>query len=188
MQQQPQPEKSFKQKTEEMLNIGTLIIEVLSKYSLVFVRRNIGPYGLGVHAFIAFFVLLVIAASEQDPKVWQFLGVWLLTCASQSGRTRRLMRKGWRPHSRWGGEPHLARMIVRSERLAYAFEPILILLIGMGLAMWSTTVGGLFVISGIALLGSRMAESHQLQVQVQRMHDAKLEQQRVMDAYERSLK
>lgn len=92
-------------------------------------------------------------------------------------------RPGPRYHTRYGGEPELARLLRRTpEWKVKALEPVIVLLAGMSLLRWDEPLGSYVMASAAGLFITGAAGLRFQTIRALDMHDALIEQR---DAAER---
>jgi hypothetical protein len=169
----------------DMLGLLLLLANAHATCVTIFTRSRFGVEALGVRGLAAF-VLMVVYGGLRAPGMFLYLGVWLLALMIQRISTFRLVRQGWRAHSRYAGYPALAMKLPGvSERTAVMLiEPLLCVLVGALIYCTVSEGVGVFVMLSFVSLLFRLALDQEItRKRVQKMRDAELEQRYLADRF-----
>jgi hypothetical protein len=125
MSQNPQQESQGPSRGA-VLGLVLLVANAHATCVTVFTRSHFGVEALGVPG-VAALVLMLAYGCLRAPEMFVYLGCWLVALIIQRIGTFRLVRQGWRAHSRYAGYPALAmRLPWVTERVAVTLiEPLL---------------------------------------------------------------
>src|SRR5947207_1696600 len=103
-----------------------------------------------MNALWAILLMTLVAGLGDSPAMMWFFFAWIGAVACQRAKTFKLVRQGWREHSKYWGYPALAKMIpgVSENAAMMVVEPMICMIGGTLLCYIDTTLGG-FVILGM---------------------------------------
>jgi hypothetical protein len=184
MSQNPQQESQGPSRGA-VLGLVLLVANAHATCVTVFTRSHFGVEALGVPG-VAALVLMLAYGCLRAPEMFVYLGCWLVALIIQRIGTFRLVRRGWRAHSRYAGYPALAmRLPWVTERVAVTLiEPLLCVLAGAVIfCTVSEAVGEFVMLSFASLLFRQGIEQEITRKRVQKMRDAEIEQRYIADRF-----
>jgi hypothetical protein len=153
----------------------------------VFLHVGFGSEVLGLGALYGLILLVVVAAGSGDPAMFVFLVVYVAALLLHRINGVRLAASGRVCHSQYWGTPWLAYIPgLRDERRALVLELLLCLVGGALLLGVSQTLAAYVMVGFLSLGGSLALYWELMRRRVQQLHDAKIEQQSVVDEYHRT--
>lgn len=141
------------------------------------IRSRHGSEAFGIRAVVALVIMALFTEGRWTSPMGVYLAIWLIFLVYRRIETLNNWRKGNRIHSRYIGDPWLAMRFrfIKDEKQARTFEPVMCLLLGAALAVFSPVLGGL-VMAGFVSLGLCMAIDHfAVYKRLQHMSDAAME-------------
>jgi hypothetical protein len=193
-QQQQQHELADK---KTAFNLMMILAAAMTTSVTVFLRIRFGPEALGKRGVVCLVLLCLVAGFSREPVYLYYLAVWFCAFAYLRITTLRLVAKGWRPHSMSGGYPIVALRLgrflgVQNESTAKLIvEPLLCLGISFILDDMAHTyqmrelylLGWWFFMCAFAIAFESFLFDHLQKKRVQAMHDARLEQEYLMQQF-----
>lgn len=127
--------------------------------------------------------MVLMLAGTGEAGFYYFM-TWLFFMCANRALSQKNERLGVAIHSRYAGDPWLARWVCKSDDFAKRYvEPLICFGVGVGLMPVSEILGA-FVMSGMVSLGVVQAIEWQLtRVRVMQMRDAEIEQRYHADLY-----
>lgn len=185
--QDQQPKRS---ESENTMNWVMLVMQMYSTSVEVFLHRHLGERYLG---FQAFGVLILVPChayflqGEDLTLLMWFLMAYLVACVLQRiGMVKRKWQGVIQP-SRYNGFPWLLGPKSRIDEIVFKHwvEPLLVALLGIGLAAVDTALCSYLIAAGIALYlkGQMISQLHG--AQILDMQDAMFDQQRRAEQFRR---
>jgi hypothetical protein len=149
-----------------------------------FLRRGFGREALGVNGIVAALIILIYAWVTNSPEMITVFWVFLAAVAYQRVYGFRQRANCQVVHSRYAGDPVVAKCFAKSERVAReVVEPLICIVAGACLWSWSEPAGRFVLCGSFALLASRGVDTQVTRNRVQAMHDAAIEQRIVADVF-----
>jgi hypothetical protein len=144
-----------------------------------FIRRDFGSDALGLPAFLAMLLMLMVGGLGRVPDMFTYLCFWFGALIIQRTKTAELVRRGVIRHSRYEGDPWLAFCIPFVHKTSIAkglIEPVLCLAAGAALETVSHELG-VFVMAGAVSLAVVEGIHRELnRKRLTAMRDAEIEQ------------
>jgi hypothetical protein len=163
----------------EAFGLLYLTVSVHSACVTPFLRVGFGWEGLGLPAILAIPFVFTVAAIKQAPEMTWFLPVWFVAVVVQRIITAVNHSRGIRVHSRFQGIPWFAMRVlrVRKDRMArLLIEPLLCVLAGLCLTLWSEVTGGFIAAAALSLIVKATIDLQTVDRRLQQMRDAHIEQ------------
>jgi hypothetical protein len=176
---------------KQNFNVLYMLCTFHQRAIIVPLRKNFGVEALGFPCLLALVVMVLWATFSHDILMWWYIALWFVFFLHRRMQAVALAKTG-RIHSRYDGWPDLAKGSL-SEKFARMFgEPILVGIAGYLALQWYIAEGmnyrGLpyFLLAGCFTLPFVEAANQIMwRRRSQAMMDARLEQQAVMDDFQR---
>ena len=141
------------------------------------IRSCHGSESFGIKAIIAMVFMAALTEGRWASPMGLYMVVWFTFLVYRRIETFNLWRQGVVIHTRFIGYPWLAMKarFIKDEQQARTFEPVMCLILGAALCVFSPTVG-LFVMGGFISIAACMGiEQFGVYKRVQHMNDAQIE-------------
>jgi hypothetical protein len=173
-QEQPQQQNDFRQ----AVNVCFAIANAHAACITPFIRHSFGSNYPGICGLFAVILMFFTAAESRDPRMLDYLAIWMVVVVLQRIRSFALRRRGLSVHSYYAGLPWLAMLVPfsKTENQAKNFEPILCLVIGGFVGIWSPTVGGFVMAGFVSLTVIQGMQAEMRSRQLTAMRDLQIEQ------------
>ena len=177
---QQQENNKRKSSPGDSLSLLGFIASVHATALTPFIRRGFGIRANewnGVGAMIL--IILWWCGAPHDPVMGYYLICWFLALLFQKAYTLRRIRQGDKIHSRYWGDPWLAKFVpfCRSDATARRFEPGMCFLIGLSLIGVSEALAALWICGFVSLTVVLCMERVVTEARLQAMDDAEIEGQ-----------
>ncbi len=154
-----------------------LAANVLATSVAVFIRRGFGKEALALNSILAFVLLIVLSASEEQGFLL-FAVAFLFAQIWRRIETFRLIRRGVILHTRYAGYPYWAMKVpfVKTEhRAKELIEPLFCIVTGLLLCQVMVSIGGYVVLCGFGFMVRNVIEDLVARKRIERMQDARIE-------------
>jgi hypothetical protein len=179
----PQEQKNGEWGHRESFNLIYAVAHAHGLCFLPFSRINFGPEGLR-WGWLSMLLMFLYAGFARCPEMLIYLLVWLFAIGIQRVNTMALLRRGWRPHSRYGGDSILVRRGVTSPKTALFVDLMFVVGAAGCFALAELPKMVTFVAPGVVSLIIENLVNHEItRRKVRQMQDAEIEGRYVSDLY-----
>jgi hypothetical protein len=174
----------------DTFNILCVIVNAYCKCFLPFMRRYFGWQFHGFAGLAALVLIFLTAGFSGSYAIYEFMWIWLVVMLAQRLDSAGQRLKGMLIHSQYDGYPAMGMAVpfVKRESSAKAIEVALCALVGAALVEYDEALGQFVLFGSGALVLKMMLDGWIDGVAQQRMLDAQLESQAMLQRHRVSLR